>query len=362
MCRDQIFPGDLRGFGVADKGILGNEALFRGICEKVPFASAALCARYGGTSKRKKNLSNSVHMSMSCARELEAAEDSRSERKSRGTRDRGRRQNKEPTNAQTCQDRCAWTSFSCRHALRHLEPQCDVCTQDVKCHEKNSARVRCICPHLPVGYCGSPSTINETNCNKKREIWASNIKNMWAHFQLHSDAYQHEELGDEGQYSHPVCWTRCGGKDQWVERQRTIRHVMTCGWALLIQRHVLQHLEPCKCMCAKDECANVRENTRVRMFCSQPPSVTVDRYLWTKPTGTKKERFEQKQFVRSLPTPFGFVPPRGTWSLRPTLPSCMLINSSAGQAIFEEIFLSLLCSSLLTWMDGLFNWFSWFVV
>ena len=31
-------------------------------------------------------------------------------------------------------------------------------------------------------------------------------------------------------------------------------------------------------MSAKDECTNVRENTRVRVFCSHLPSVTVDRY------------------------------------------------------------------------------------
>ena len=46
----------------------------------------------------------------------------------------------------------------------------------------------------------------------------------------------------------------------------------------LLQRHVLQHLEPCRCMCAKDECTSVRENTRVRVFCPNSPSVTIDRY------------------------------------------------------------------------------------
>ena len=40
----------------------------------------------------------------------------------------------------------------------------------------------------------------------------------------------------------------------------------------------------------------------------------------------------------------------------------MLVNSSAGQGIVGANFLSLLSSSLLTWMYGLFNWFSWFVV
>ena len=52
----------------------------------------------------------------------------RSERKSRGTRDRGRRQNKETTNAQTCDDMCM-NIFLCRHVVRHLEPQCDVFTR-----------------------------------------------------------------------------------------------------------------------------------------------------------------------------------------------------------------------------------------
>ena len=40
----------------------------------------------------------------------------------------------------------------------------------------------------------------------------------------------------------------------------------------------------------------------------------------------------------------------------------MLVNSSAGQVIFGENFMSLSYASFLTWMDGLFNCFSWFVV
>ena len=36
--------------------------------------------------------------------------------------------NKETTNAQTCDD--MWMNiFLCRHAVRHLELQCDVCTR-----------------------------------------------------------------------------------------------------------------------------------------------------------------------------------------------------------------------------------------
>ena len=58
----------------------------------------------------------------------------------------------------------------------------------------------------PVGYSRSLSTVHETNCNRKGEIWAKSTI-MWAHFQLHSDAYHHEELEVEGQYCHPVCWS-----------------------------------------------------------------------------------------------------------------------------------------------------------
>ena len=50
-----------------------------------------------------------------------------SERESRGAREKGRRQSKETTNAQTCDDMCM--SDFVRHTLRHLEPQCDVCTR-----------------------------------------------------------------------------------------------------------------------------------------------------------------------------------------------------------------------------------------
>ena len=53
-----------------------------------------------------------------------------------------------------------------------------------------------------VGYSGSLSTVNETNCNKKR---FEQKKNLWSHFQLHSDAYHHDEV--ESQYCHPVCWS-----------------------------------------------------------------------------------------------------------------------------------------------------------
>ena len=34
-------------------------------------------------------------------------------------------------------------------------------------------------------------------------------------------------------------------------------------------RKLKQHLESCECMCAKDECTNVQENTRVRVFESR---------------------------------------------------------------------------------------------
>ena len=56
------------------------------------------------------------------------------ERESRGAREKGRRQNKETTNAQTCGDMCV--SDFVRHTLRHLEPQCNVCTRS-KCSKKS---------------------------------------------------------------------------------------------------------------------------------------------------------------------------------------------------------------------------------
>ena len=39
--------------------------------------------------------------------------------------------------------------------------------------------------------------------------------------------------------------------------------------------NTLSHASACA---QKDECTNVRENTRVRVFCSHPSTVTVDRY------------------------------------------------------------------------------------
>ena len=84
---------------------------------------------------------------------------SRSERERGSTRDRGRRQNKETTNAQTCDDMrmymfCADTSCG---TLSHNV----MCVTEWKCREKFRVRA-------PVGYSGSLSTVNENNCNEKR--------------------------------------------------------------------------------------------------------------------------------------------------------------------------------------------------
>ena len=62
--------------------------------------------------------------------------------------------------------------FFMRHALQHLEPQCGVNTC-VKCMRKSLCEG--VLLTLPVGYSGSPSTVNETKCNKKREIRAKKL-------------------------------------------------------------------------------------------------------------------------------------------------------------------------------------------
>ena len=77
--------------------------------------------------------------------EVQDREQVDSERKGGGTRDRGRRQNKGTTNAQTCDDMCM-NIFLCRHVVRPLEPQCDVCT---KMKMSRKSRVRVFCPHTP---------------------------------------------------------------------------------------------------------------------------------------------------------------------------------------------------------------------
>ena len=45
------------------------------------------------------------------------------------------------------------------------------------------------------------------DCKRNQLQQKKEQKKKWAHFQIHSDAYYHEELGDEGQYSHAVCWS-----------------------------------------------------------------------------------------------------------------------------------------------------------
>ena len=127
-------------------------------------------------------------------------------------------------------------------------------------------------------------------------------------------------------------------------------------------RHVVRHLSH-NVMCAEGwQC---RE--RLVWGCSvhTPPSVTVDRFqLWTKPTVTKErdlskiflwthfqlhsdayhheELWDENQFIYIYIYIYVYI-------------SCMLINSSAGQVIFGENFLSLSYASLLTWMDGFFD-------
>ena len=70
-----------------------------------------------------------------------------------------------------------------RHALRHLEPQCDVNTC-VKVHEKVSCE-GVLFTH-PVGYSGSLSTVNETNCYdaimfSRNRVNGSERIQVWAH-------------------------------------------------------------------------------------------------------------------------------------------------------------------------------------
>ena len=55
----------------------------------------------------------------------------------------------------------------CRHVVRHLEPQCDVCTRMKVRICARKTRCEGVLSTHPVGYSGSLSTVNETNCNKK---------------------------------------------------------------------------------------------------------------------------------------------------------------------------------------------------
>ena len=105
-----------------------------------------------------------------------------------------------------------------------------------------------------------------------------------------------------------------------------------------------------------------RSAARVLLVCRHSSLVSTGRSTVNQTNSNKKRRDLIFFNVNSLPTPFRCVPPWGTCRWKPILPSCMLVNSSTGEVIFGENFLSLLYASLLTWMDGFFNWFSWFVV
>ena len=90
---------------------------------------------------------------------------------------------------------CFYADMSCDSLSHNV-----MCAQGWKCRERVSCEVSLSA--RPVGYSGSLSTVTKPAVTKKQ---GNKIK--WAHFQLHSDAYHHEELEDEGQYSHPVCWS-----------------------------------------------------------------------------------------------------------------------------------------------------------
>ena len=122
---------------------------------------------------------------------------SRSERKSRGTRDRGRRQNKETTNAQTCDDMCM--------NILLWDTCCDTLSHNVMCAQGWKCREIILCEMF---LSTLPSvTVDRYRLYTKPTVTKKRAKKMWAHFQLHSDAYHHEELGDDSQYSHPLCWS-----------------------------------------------------------------------------------------------------------------------------------------------------------
>ena len=71
---------------------------------------------------------------------------------------------KQTTSAQTCDDMCM------SHVLS--DTRCDTLSHNVMCAQGQSVREQVSCEvylsTLPVGYSGSLSTVNETNCNKKR--------------------------------------------------------------------------------------------------------------------------------------------------------------------------------------------------
>ena len=112
---------------------------------------------------------------------------------------------RETTHGQTHDD--MWMSaLLCKHVVRHLEPCKCMCAR-MKCVNvrENALCEGVLFTHTPVGYSGSLSTVNETNCNKKKRD--SSKKKC----ELTSNSIRmrnnHEELGDEGQYCHPVCWS-----------------------------------------------------------------------------------------------------------------------------------------------------------
>ena len=62
--------------------------------------------------------------------------------------------------------------------------------------------------------------------------------------------------------------TRKRGRGQSTERQRTVRHKMTCGWTCFYETRAATPW-PMQVPGNKDEmCANVRKNRSVKVFCS----------------------------------------------------------------------------------------------
>ena len=116
-----------------------------------------------------------------------------------------------------------------------------------------------------------------------------------------------------------------------TRKQSTLKHVtswMTCRWSACAGCDTLSH----NVMCA--ECQTCREEVSCEVYLSTP-SVGYSGSLSTvNETNCNKKKI--KKNMNSLPIPFRLVPPRCAWRVMP--------------------------STILTWMDRLFNLFSWFVV
>ena len=239
----------------------------------------------------------------------------------------------ETTNARSNIWHHGWHVDGVKCALRHLEPWCEC---DHMCKVLEKKHVWGVSVYTPVGYSGSLSTVNETNCNKKRSLKKYELHQLLdvshdesleeeCHLSIVLEKlvlqFPHQTHDEDGfwerlqlgslievasVHSCPICsmwdtivlgifWIQVEeeigethGEEQGKEQRGKERTTAQRGWPC--RRHETRscrHLSQMCCATQYSARALCTEKVTCEVYWLHLPSVTVDCYqLQTKPTAT----------------------------------------------------------------------------